>query len=178
MVFGWILLALIYGAIDCDVMPEEASIYIDGKYIGIADQFDGWPRYLYIQEGRYNITFSLEGYESLSMNVEVVPNRIIRIKEKMNRIPPSQYVEEKKEKIEIKKRGQISFKVQPDEAVVYLDGKFLITAEEIYRLHSPLQIDEGKHIIEVLCPGYENFKKEIEIKSGEYLDLNIVLVKK
>lgn len=177
MFLGWILFALTYGAIDCDVIPEKAGVYIDGKYLGIADDFDGWPRYLYIQAGKYEISFKLDGYEDLNLNVEVFPNKIFRIKEKMKRIPPSQYREEKKEEIQRRGKGQIYLKVFPEEAVVYLNGKFWLTAEEISRLHSPLQIDEGKHIIEVVCPGYQNLKKEFEIKSGEFLEFNIVLNK-
>ena len=60
MIIGWIFFALIYGAIDCDVLPEEAGVYVNGEYLGIADQFDGWPRYLYIQAGKYDISFKLE----------------------------------------------------------------------------------------------------------------------
>lgn len=179
MITGFIFFALIYGAIDCDVLPEEARVYVNGEYLGIADQFDGWPRFLYIQAGKYDISFKLEGYEDLNLKVEVIPNKIIRIKEKMKRIPPSQFKEEKVEEFKVKKisKGKISISIFPEEAVLYLDGKFWITAQEIARLHNPLQIDEGKHIIDVVCPGYENFKKEIDIKSGEYLELNIVLVK-
>src|SRR5881409_1844489 len=33
-------------AIDTDIHPERAEIWLDGHYIGIADQFDGFPRYL------------------------------------------------------------------------------------------------------------------------------------
>lgn len=180
MIIGWIIFALIYGAIDCDVLPEEAGVYVNGEYLGIADQFDGWPRYLYIQAGKYDISFKLDGYEDLNLKVEVIPNKTIRIKEKMKRIPPSQFKEEKMEEFQEKKlsKAKISISLFPDEAVLYLDGKLWLTAQEVVRLHNPLQIDSGKHIIEALCPGYENFKKEIDMKSGEYLELNIVLVKK
>lgn len=178
MIIGWILLTLIYGAIDCDVIPEEAGVYVDGDYLGIADQFDGWPRYLYIQAGKYDMTFKLNGYEDLKLKIEVFPNKVTRIKEKMKRVPPSQFLEEKVEEIQKKGIGKIFLNVEPEEAVVYLDGKFWITAAELKRLHNPLQIEEGKHIIEVVCPGYLNKSEEIEIKSGEFLELNIVLIKK
>ncbi len=180
MIYGWILFALIYGAIDCDVSPERAEIYIDGKYVGIADSFDGWPRYLYIEKGLYEIVFKLEGYEDLVKVVEVIPNKIVRINENMVRIPPSQYEEKKEEKEGERKRkfGKISLKVEPEEASCYLDGNFWISGKELTRLHYPLQILEGKHIINVVYPGYEEYKKEIEIKEGEYLEIIIVLNKK
>lgn len=175
MVFLAILFSILYGAIDCDVKPKEAEVYIDGKFVGVAGEFDGWPRYLYIKPGKYEIKFKLEGYEDLTFNVEVAPKKIIRIKEKMKRVAPSQYLEEETEKRGI---GKILISVIPKEAVLYLDGKFWVSGEEIERLHSPLQIPEGRHIINVLCPNHEEYKKEIEIKNGEFLELKVVLIKK
>src|SRR5687768_2017964 len=32
--------------LDTDVSPEKASVYLDGEYVGVADSFDGYPRYL------------------------------------------------------------------------------------------------------------------------------------
>ena len=52
----------VWAAIDADVSPEEARVYLDGKYIGIADDFDGYPDYLYLRRGHYRLEFKLDGY--------------------------------------------------------------------------------------------------------------------
>src|ERR1700693_5551612 len=55
-----------WATIDTDVSPEEAQVYLDGRYIGTADDFDGNPDYLYLKPGRYRIEFPLGGYERLT----------------------------------------------------------------------------------------------------------------
>lgn len=36
------------GALDFDVSPERAEIYVDGRFVGIADDYDGFPEYLWL----------------------------------------------------------------------------------------------------------------------------------
>ena len=40
-----------YAVVKTDVSPEEAQVFLDGKYIGTADDFDGMPDYLYLGAG-------------------------------------------------------------------------------------------------------------------------------
>ena len=35
--------------------PEEALLYLDGRFIGSADDFDGHPDYLYLEPGVYEL---------------------------------------------------------------------------------------------------------------------------
>jgi len=50
-----------WAVIDTDISPEEARVYLDGRYIGTADDFDGWPDYLYLRRGHYRIEFRMDG---------------------------------------------------------------------------------------------------------------------
>ena len=75
------------GALDLDVRPEEASIYLDGELIGIADNYDGWPRYLWLREGSYRMVIYHEGYETLAREVRIRPGEIISLKDRMQAGP-------------------------------------------------------------------------------------------
>ena len=44
-----------YGSIDFNVRPQRSEIYIDGKLLGIADDFNGYPQPARLPAGRYNI---------------------------------------------------------------------------------------------------------------------------
>ncbi len=44
-----------YGSIDFNVRPQRSQIYIDGKLLGIADDFNGYPQTARLPAGRYNI---------------------------------------------------------------------------------------------------------------------------
>jgi len=62
-------------------------VYLDGRYIGTANDFSGNPDYLYLRPGEYELEFRLEGYEPLSIDVDAKPGRHIEIDEKLHEIP-------------------------------------------------------------------------------------------
>ena len=63
-------------AVDTDIHPEDAEVWLDGAYVGFADQFDGFPRYLRIATGRHRLEFRLEGYRSLVIDFRARPGRL------------------------------------------------------------------------------------------------------
>jgi hypothetical protein len=64
-----------YGQLDLDVVPEDAEVFIDGKNMGICDQFDGFPDYLHLKAGHYLITFKKAGYLTYERQIEVIAGR-------------------------------------------------------------------------------------------------------
>jgi hypothetical protein len=75
-----------WAAVDTDVSPESARVYLDGQYIGTADDFDGFPDYLYLRRGRYRLEFRLEGFQSRTIDVDARPGVKIDMDEKLPRI--------------------------------------------------------------------------------------------
>ena len=49
--------------------------------------------------------------------------------------------------------GVLMLHVEPNDASVYLDGRFIGTGEELSRLRSGLIVDVGSHRLEVVRPG-------------------------
>ena len=72
-----------WGAIDLDIKPEEAEVYLDGERIGIADNYDGFPRYLWLEKGTYHLVLYKEGYETLAKRIELDEGGVLRLKDKM-----------------------------------------------------------------------------------------------
>jgi PEGA domain-containing protein len=75
-----------WAVIDTDVSPESARVYLDGTYIGTADDFDGFPDYLYLQRGNYRLEFRLDGYETRTIGIEAQRGAKTDIDEKLVRI--------------------------------------------------------------------------------------------
>ncbi|MEM8962356.1 MAG: PEGA domain-containing protein [Acidobacteriota bacterium] len=71
------------GAIDFDVRPEEAEIWIDGGYVGQADDLDGFPTFLWLDEGTYDVVIYLDGYETISRQYSVYPGVVIDVEDRM-----------------------------------------------------------------------------------------------
>jgi hypothetical protein len=71
--------------------------------------------------------------------------------------------------------GRFSLEVVPVDAAVYLDGRFLGSAEELARLHAGMMVDAGDHLLEVQRPGYETQRVEFSVAAGDQKDLRIDL---
>ncbi|HEX9148970.1 MAG TPA: PEGA domain-containing protein [Thermoanaerobaculia bacterium] len=76
-----------WAVVDTDVSPESARVYLDGQYIGTADDFDGYPDYLYLRRGRYRLEFRLEGYQPRTVEIDARPGVKIDVDDKLARVP-------------------------------------------------------------------------------------------
>lgn len=65
--------------IKTDVEPDEARVYLDGRYVGTADDYDGWPRKLRVSAGTHRVTFRLHGYAPYSVVVHAYPGRVVDV---------------------------------------------------------------------------------------------------
>jgi hypothetical protein len=73
--------------VDTDVEPEHARVVLNGELIGTADDFDGYPDYLYLEPGHYTVELRLQGYKSETVEIDASPGRYVPIKLKLERIP-------------------------------------------------------------------------------------------
>jgi hypothetical protein len=73
--------------VDLDVSPEHARVVLDGELIGVADDFDGSPGYLFLRPGHYTLEFTLKGYKSEKVELDAARGRYVPIDLKLERIP-------------------------------------------------------------------------------------------
>lgn len=71
------------GALDLDVSPEKAQIFVDGNLVGVADQYDGFPAYLWLEKGTYDVVIYKEGYETISRQYTVYPGVVLDVSDRM-----------------------------------------------------------------------------------------------
>lgn len=267
--YGYGGAAMSWAAIDTDVSPEEARVYLDGRYIGTADDFDGYPDYLYLARGHYKIEFRLDGYETKVVELDARPGTKTDINNKLHKVPGAkQYgsydtpvVEGGLQRYFAKRGGSAApwapnrdrydarptdrrddrysepedsqdayaapddeGRDQPDEspdaqappdetppppserprsdewrgrpprgsssdsartrllvharpadAAVYLDDKFIGTAEEVGDLERGVKVSPGRHRITVARPGYREKTVRIEVDSGNSRNIEVDL---
>ncbi len=75
-----------FAAVKTDVSPEESEVWLDGQYVGTADDFDGYPDYLYLKPGKYHLEFKVVGYEPVSVDLEVTRGELTAIDQKLKRL--------------------------------------------------------------------------------------------
>jgi hypothetical protein len=183
------------GALDLDVRPEKAQIFVNGEYVGIADQYDGYPGYLWLEEGTYDIVIFMEGHQTISRQYSVYPGLVVDVNDKMvpgearrpeelvskSTVNRDERLRRDRERAEAVARdrdhdqkmgvGRIQMKVWPEDTAVYLDGHFLGTAGELAQLSAGLVVEPGEHVLELVRPGYTTEEIPIEVPSGETIDI-------
>jgi hypothetical protein len=71
------------GALDLDISPGRTQVHLDGQYIGTVDQYDGFPTYLWLERGTYDIVFFLDGYKTLARQITVYPGSVIDMEDRL-----------------------------------------------------------------------------------------------
>jgi hypothetical protein len=70
-----------------DVRPDHTRLYLDGRFIGMADDFDGYPDVLYLRPGRYRLECRLGGYQTALFDIDSKAGCRFELRQRMERIP-------------------------------------------------------------------------------------------
>lgn len=173
-------------AVETAVTPKKANLFLDGEAIGQARDFNGTWDVLPVNPGNRVLRFEAEGYKTLEVRLDARPGRRYRIHEALEpgegmdpRSDASTAEVEEDESVAAPAfqappptsggiaRGLLHIRVRPDDAVIYLDGKFLGSAEELSRLHGALPVAAGEHRVEVVRPGFTNETVLVDVATGQ-----------
>ena len=81
------------GALDLDIKPKKAEVYLDGRYIGRTGEFDGYPDFLWLKEGTHQLAFYKEGHGTVSREYTIYPGELINVRFRLERgeaVPPEE----------------------------------------------------------------------------------------
>lgn len=182
-----------YSFVDTDVHPEDAQVFLDGKLVGVADDYDGYPGYLAIRPGKHRLGFSYQGYRSTEIRVDLARGELVRIDRKLPKLAKgetdpglpapaaalagrggsagaSTHALQKDSP-----EGALRLHVTPADAKIKLDGDFFGNGGDLSRLHSGIALAPGKHTIQVSLPGYRNESLEVDLPPGKEKTVSIDL---
>jgi hypothetical protein len=71
------------GAVELDVKPNRADVWVDGKYVGEARDLDGYPSYLWLAEGEHRVAVHKGGFLLFDEPINVQRGMKTQIKLKM-----------------------------------------------------------------------------------------------
>jgi hypothetical protein len=69
-----------YGAVDMEVRPGRAEVWVDGRYVAEARDLDGSPSYLWLTAGNHEVEIYRDGYVTFVGEVEVRPGAITEMR--------------------------------------------------------------------------------------------------
>jgi hypothetical protein len=180
--------------VEIDVSPGEARVYLDGRYIGAADDFSGDPDSLSLRPGSHRLEFRLEGYASLSIDIDAEPGAKVEVHKKLHRMSGTKRYEPSEAPVErykedaweqrapvtrspARERTRLRLTARPGDAAVYIDDRFLGTAEELGRTDGGVPLPPGRHTITVSRPGFKTRTVEVNVARGEAKKVDVSLVR-
>lgn len=87
---------------------------------------------------------------------------------------PSVYYGEEDEELV----GSIRFRVEPKDALVYVNGALVGTVDDFNGLKDHLQLPAGVHQVEIRAEGYETYVAELTVEAGKTLTERFSLKKR
>jgi hypothetical protein len=215
------------GALDLDVSPGRTHVFVNGEDLGEVDKYDGWPGYLWLPRGTYDVAFYLDGYQTIARQITIYPGSVIDIDDRMaqgqsvrpedlasktheRRDDRLRYERERREQLQQQgynndddwrdrarrdrdrgydrndrrydrngdndsQRGSLRLMVDPEDASIYLDGRFIGTGSDVSMMRGGLSVTPGHHQISVVRPGRRAEERSFDVKSGEDVKVDVRL---
>ena len=69
-----------FGGLDLNVKPKKAEVWVDGHYAGTTADFDGYPSFLWLEEGDHTVAIYKGGYLTWEQEVGVFPGAVSSLK--------------------------------------------------------------------------------------------------
>ncbi|HEX4441668.1 MAG TPA: serine/threonine-protein kinase [Thermoanaerobaculia bacterium] len=138
--------------------PDQARLYVDGRYVGIADDWDnrgGGRTFEFDSDGTHYVRMELPGYQTRQIEIDVRPDArdSISIDDELERYSHAPY--DKLSGVAAQTTGAVELQIEPADASVSEQGKFLGAASS-FGASSPMRLKGPTvHDLVVSAPGYK-----------------------
>jgi hypothetical protein len=75
------------------VTPRQASVYVDGYYAGVVDDFDGFFQNLPLPPGGHEIVLAVDGYRTVHQTIYLTPDSTYKLRYTMQPLGPGEVAE-------------------------------------------------------------------------------------
>ncbi len=186
------------------VEPENADVLLNGRFIGEAYEFSTEKTALRLQSRRNELIIKEKGYVEEVVDLDQFDSRKVTIhlklkedkgyarvarerkteppsKEKPEYIPKTVKEKEVPEAVEQVTDIEIRLvnlilEIEPEEASIYLNGKFWGISPAKGKIEN-LRLKPGEYTLEVVKPGYQPYKQQLELEDQKELKISIKLEK-
>ena len=69
------------GSVRLRIRPRDAQVFVDGYFAGYVDDFDGTFQSLRLEQGGHKLEVRMPGYQTLTLDIHVQPNRTLTLRE-------------------------------------------------------------------------------------------------
>ncbi|MGH9364984.1 MAG: serine/threonine-protein kinase [Thermoanaerobaculia bacterium] len=141
------------------VSPDQGRIFVDGRFVGIADDWDsrGGGKELEFTEGRHRVRLELPGYRNVDLELVVTADaedETVHIDDELERQTKTSFP--KIPRLNVSTRGSVEFAVEPPD-VTLSEGDVTLGPASSFGAASPLRLS-GPMVHELLlsAPGHQS----------------------
>jgi hypothetical protein len=184
------------GSARLQVTPKNTQVYVDGYFVGVADEFDGSLQRLNVEAGEHELQFYLDGHQPYSIKVLLARGRTLKIAHVMQPLGPGETappppkptgVERPEPYAGTSQRqgpppargaqpsqfGSLLLRVRPSDASILVDGEeWTAPAGEDQFV---IELTDGPHRIEVRKSGFQTYSTTVRVRRGDTVRLNVSL---
>ena len=172
------------------VTPRETEVFVDGFFAGKADDFDGFLQRLRLPPGEHDLQLYLAGHRSVQQKIYLQPGATFRVRYNLESLAPGEPEPERpvarsapstpgapvsRDLASTSETGTLALRVQPNDAVVTIDGERWDGSRDAERL--VVQLAPGVHRIEIRKEGYRPYSSDVTVRRGETEALNVALAR-
>jgi hypothetical protein len=182
------------GSARLQISPRNAQVYVDGRFVGLVDDFDGSLQRLRVEAGQHQLEVYLEGYRAYTQSVLFTRGTTLNLEGKLEPLRPGELAEPKPAPNPVTRPpdayqrstpvpphrasepaefGTLSIRVIPPDAVILVDGEAWDRPQGESRFS--IDLAEGPHKVEVRKEGLAPYVRTVEILRGRTFTLNVSL---
>ncbi|MCK5058368.1 MAG: PEGA domain-containing protein [Candidatus Aminicenantes bacterium] len=183
------------------IEPDDAEVLLNGRLIGEAFEFSTPDSALRLSSRKNDLIIKKGGYIEELINLYDYSSRNITVrlalrkdkgfvreipkeKERVSLQPIPKTVKEieppekpgAEEKIGKFKLIKIILEIEPEESSIYLNGKFWGISPKRGKIEN-LRLKPGKYTLQIVKPGYKEYRKEMVLTDQKEIRLSIKLIK-
>lgn len=181
------------GFVDMAVTPYDADVWVDGEYVGRAQDYAGDPKFLKLSSGSHTITLAREGFSPQRLAVVVEPSRLLTLDVTLlplgaasaavataptasQPVAPASTDDGATYQLDLEKTGYLNLNVTPADAAVYVDDESYGMAAE-YNNDKSIVLRAGTHTLHVVRPGHTSQVQKFEIETDTTQEVTVTLIK-
>jgi hypothetical protein len=73
------------GGLSFEISPTEASVYVDGQFVGAVSQFTPDQPPLTLAPGHHHVEIGFPGFETVTFDVDILPGQVIPYRGELQR---------------------------------------------------------------------------------------------
>jgi len=185
-----------------DKLADNASVYVDGFYSGIVEDFDGFFEGLPVTPGGHEIVLYLNGYRTVRHRLYLSPASTYKLPYTPEPLPagtaseppviaapvpappegtfippvtqrPAPPDAPRQEATTGVTKGTLALHVQPGDAEVRIDGERWVSSDGGRFV---VQVPAGTHRIEVIKTGFQTYSADVQVRDNESSSVNVTLM--